>query len=273
MLAGIPSPEQLKEEEFRERMMEVVKDKRRNRYVCDSISKEEIIGYFGIYAGENDPEKGWIFFFVQDAYQRKGLGWMILKHIVEEASSSLGLRTLGAQVYWENNRAIRLLKRYNFEVQNESIDPESNRRSYMMKRAVIAYSFKTIDVQGIRYRVVKEPEIKNYLFETLRAEWEEKEFNEEWYPEMGKWNWSMEELAISGIRLWKPLMEDPTFISDLERRTRIVRELISQDEPIEPVVVRGRDMVIYDGYARLHALKQLGKSRILAYVGRNNHRT
>ena len=40
------------------------------------------------------------------------------------------------------------------------------------------------------------------------------------------------------------------------------------NEIIEPIVVRGRDMVVYDGYARLHALKQLGKRNVLAYVGR-----
>lgn len=68
-------------------------------------------------------------------------------------------------------------------------------------------------------------------------------------------------------------MEDPTFISDLRRRSGELGELILQDEVIEPTVVRSRDVVIYDGYARPHALKQLRKSKILAYAGHVSHPT
>jgi len=48
-------------------------------------------------------------------------------------------------------------------------------------------------------------------------------------------------------------MQDPAFILELRRRTRIQKERVMRGEVIEPIVVRGRDMVIYDGYARLEA--------------------
>ena len=273
MLAGIPCQEDLDEEEFRERMMKVVQDKSRKRYVCViRCPREEFIGYSEIHIAEDDRNTAAIFFFVQDAYQGKGLGWAILNHIVEEAPS-LGLKKLAAQVYCENKKAIRMLKRFNFNVQKESVDPESGKRSYVMHREVFSYSYRIVNVQGVRYRVAEESEIKRHVSEVLRADWEEDEFMKEWYPEMDEWDWTVERLSVSDISLWRPLMEDPGFIPDLERRVRAQKELLLEDEIVEPVVVRGRDMLIYDGYARLHALKELGKSEILAYVGWESHHT
>ena len=127
--------------------------------------------------------------------------------------------------------------------------------------------FDIIVVQGIRYRVKKELEIRDHLFAILLSEWEEEEFNRE-YPEMDRWNWKVETLKVRDIKLWKPLMEDPAFISELEKRVEAQKNMILRGETVEPIVVRGRDMIIYDGYARLHALKQLGKREALAYVGR-----
>jgi len=122
-------------------------------------------------------------------------------------------------------------------------------------------------VQGVRYRVKKELEIKSHLFAILPSEWGEEEFNRE-QPEMDRWDWTVETLKVQDIKLWKPLMEDPAFISELEKRVEVQKNRILQGEIVEPIVVRGRDLIIYDGYARLHALKQLGKRETLAYVGR-----
>jgi len=63
-------------------------------------------------------------------------------------------------------------------------------------------------------------------------------------------------------------MQDTTFISELEKRVEVQKNRMLHDQIIELIVVRGRDMVIYDGYARLHALKNLEKREVLAYVGR-----
>jgi len=122
-------------------------------------------------------------------------------------------------------------------------------------------------VQGVRYGVVKKPRIKDHLFALLLLEWGEEEFNEE-YVEMKEWDWTVETLSISDIKLWKPLMKDPAFIYGLKQRVEAQKNRILQGEIIEPIVVRGRDKVIYDGYARLHALKHLGKREVLAYVGK-----
>jgi len=80
--------------------------------------------------------------------------------------------------------------------------------------------FETIEVQSVRYSVVKESEIKSHLFAILLLEWGEAEFNKE-YPEMDRWGWTVETLKVSSIRLWKPLMEDAAFISDLGRRVEV----------------------------------------------------
>jgi len=37
--------------------------------------------------------------------------------------------------------------------------------------------FDVMIVQGIRYKVLKKSEIKNFLFATLRSEWGEEEFS------------------------------------------------------------------------------------------------
>jgi hypothetical protein len=126
---------------------------------------------------------------------------------------------------------------------------------------------KVVVLQGVRYRVMEELSIKGRLFMALLAEWGREAFNEE-LPDMVRWNWKVETMRISDIKVWDELMRDAAFVSELEKRIVMQKDLITQGEDIEPIVVRGRDMVIYDGYARLYALKQLCKDEILAYVGR-----
>jgi len=126
---------------------------------------------------------------------------------------------------------------------------------------------KVVMLEGVRYRVMEESDIKDHLFRALLAEWGREAFDEE-LPDMDRWSWKVETIRISDIKLWDELMGDAAFISELEERIKVQKDLISRGEDIEPIVIRGRDMVIYDGYARLHALKQLGKDAVLAYVGR-----
>jgi len=136
LLAGVP--EQMSEQEFHERMAENVKNKNRHRFVCIVQSPEEkFIGYFGIDTPE-DPETGWIFLFVQDAYQGKGLGKEILKYIIEKASS-LGIKTLKCQVDPENTPAIKLYQRFDFKKEKELIDSKTKKLAYTMYRAVSSH--------------------------------------------------------------------------------------------------------------------------------------
>jgi hypothetical protein len=122
-------------------------------------------------------------------------------------------------------------------------------------------------LQGVKYAVVRETRIRAHLFDKLMPEWGKEEFEEE-LPEMEGWIWRAERVKISAIKLWDAVMRDPQFIAELEKRVMTQKDRISRGEGIEPIVVRGGDMVIYDGYARLHALKQLGKDEVLTYVGR-----
>jgi len=122
-------------------------------------------------------------------------------------------------------------------------------------------------LQGVNYAVVRESMIRAHLFGKLLPEWGEEAFNEE-LPEMDGWLWRAERVKISDIKLWDEVMRDPTFILELEKRVAMQKDRIVQGEHIEPIVIRGRDMVIYDGYARLHVLKQLGKTEVMAYIGR-----
>lgn len=122
-------------------------------------------------------------------------------------------------------------------------------------------------IEGVKYRLVQESMIGVHVFSILSSEWGEHEFREE-QPEMEKWNWSAQPIKVEDIRLWKALMQDPAFISDLQGRIRVQKERVMRGDAIEPIVIRGRDMVIYDGYARLEALKQLGKNKVLAYLGK-----
>ena len=56
-------------------MSDFVGSKNLNRFVClVQVPKEAFIGYFGIDIPKEDPMTGWIFLFVQDEYQRKGVG-------------------------------------------------------------------------------------------------------------------------------------------------------------------------------------------------------
>ena len=132
-LSGIPEP--LDEQEFYERMTDLLRNACQHRYICAVRSpKERFIGYFGVETPEN-PETGWMFFFVQDGYQGQALGKEILAYTIEEAPL-LGLKRLKCQVWVENKRAISLFRRYGFKVEKEWSDPESGKLSYTMSRAI-----------------------------------------------------------------------------------------------------------------------------------------
>nr|ADQ54410.1 hypothetical protein E37-7F_27 [uncultured marine crenarchaeote E37-7F] len=127
--------------------------------------------------------------------------------------------------------------------------------------------FVVVEVQGVKYRVVTQSKIRKHLSTILLNEWGIEEFNVEWHSKMNGWDWTVEILKVSDIKLWTNVMEDSNFLLNLEERVEIQKDRILQNQSIEPIVVRGRDMVLYDGYARFHSLKRLGKHKVLAYVG------
>ena len=62
------------------------------------------------------------------------------------------------------------------------------------------------------------------------------------------------------------LLASERFQAELKGRIAIQIGLIRERTPIPPLVMRGGDLFLFDGYPRTHALKALGVPLCLAYV-------
>lgn len=61
-------------------------------------------------------------------------------------------------------------------------------------------------------------------------------------------------------------MADQDFINSLNLRKERMKKLFNEKTPVPPLILRGSDMLIFDGYARSNTLKHMGIKKCLAYV-------
>ncbi|MBI3859086.1 MAG: hypothetical protein HY296_02440 [Thaumarchaeota archaeon] len=132
-------------------------------------------------------------------------------------------------------------------------------------------------VEGVTYWVINEPtEIRKLINQNIRHEWERDAEHDgidptrdPWLLGLSKLEWSLRTVRTSDVKVDVSLMSNRAFVHRLQERSRQLRRGILQyDAVIWPMVVRGDDLMLKDGYSRYTTLKGMGMSKTLVYFGR-----
>lgn len=137
------------------------------------------------------------------------------------------------------------------------------------------------ELEGITYWVIEEPsEITELVNKHIRKEWEsdiaEQEDHEEgrWLESLGSRNWVLSTVELESIKLSNQVMDyvnsrtGYNFRKRLEERRRALeRDIDRFGAVIRPVVIRGEDSQLMDGYCRYHVLTSRNVGRTYAYIG------
>lgn len=126
-------------------------------------------------------------------------------------------------------------------------------------------------VDGVNYEIIVNRKVKDYIFAMAQEEWDSEDF-EIWGDYLKSTTFKLKEVDLSNLKRRPELLSDNEFSKDLEKRIEFQIERIKSGQSIKPLVLDGRDMLIFDGYARSGALDKLGKNICLAYVGENGSR-
>lgn len=98
-------------------------------------------------------------------------------------------------------------------------------------------------------------------------EWDPEDFDK-YGEELQSAVWGLVIVEVQDVKEHPEIIRSEEFLTDLRPRIQTVSKLIREGKPIPPLILRGKDHLIFDGYARLHALRALGVKKCLAYVGR-----
>ena len=122
-----------------------------------------------------------------------------------------------------------------------------------------------VEVSGVVYEVADGDAIAAWIWEMANKEWEPDDFDK-WGQDLLASEWSVQVVPVAAITMRPELLASAEFQAELLVRVETQIGLIRDRTPIPPLVLRGGDLFLFDGYARTHALKALGVSQCLAYV-------
>jgi hypothetical protein len=131
-------------------------------------------------------------------------------------------------------------------------------------------------VQGITYWVLNDPkEIRGFINSNVRQEWERDNLTDgvdsdadDWLLTLPKRVWRLRSLAIDEMTLDPSMMARESFVKQLDERSNEMRRSISEYHIVLwPLVLRGEDYRLKDGYCRFTTLERMGIRRVLAYIG------
>lgn len=81
------------------------------------------IGFGGLYVmGDGLSHSGWILLGVRETFQARGIGARLLQMLMGAASIMMGLRRVQLTVFGDNDPAIRLYRRFGFEIEGRHRD-------------------------------------------------------------------------------------------------------------------------------------------------------
>lgn len=121
-------------------------------------------------------------------------------------------------------------------------------------------------VDGVKYEILDDKQINDYVYSVAKKEWEEEDFIT-YGDDLEKSEWRLEKIAVSDIKVNKKLLGKVEFKKDLEKRVKKILKIFKENQAIPPLILRGKDLLVFDGYARLSAFKITGVKYCLAYVG------
>lgn len=122
------------------------------------------------------------------------------------------------------------------------------------------------ELEEVNYQILPANEVSEYIQNMAKEEWEPEDF-ELYGDDLNESEWKLEEVELDQITMRADLLASKEFIKDVEPRVENQLKIIPTGVAIPPLILRGSDLLIFDGYARTNALKKLGKKKCLAYVG------
>ena len=88
------------------------------RYEVVGVLAGRTIGFAGLYVmGEGLEHSGWVLIGVREAFQARGVGARLLKTLIGAATVVFGLRRVQLTVFGDNDPAIKLYRRFGFEIE------------------------------------------------------------------------------------------------------------------------------------------------------------
>ena len=146
---------------------------------------------------------------------------------------------------------------------------------------MIRYEWEYLKLDDFTYNVLPELQIKPFLMEYLKREWEidhaefpDQAWTLEWLDLLSRMEFTLETVRLEDIRLRRELMDYRNdtydFMASLRERADERRESFQRGVSLEPLVVNGDNMELMDGYTRYIVLKEYRQERIYAYTGRVN---
>ncbi|MBI5031166.1 MAG: GNAT family N-acetyltransferase [Chloroflexi bacterium] len=85
----------------------------------------EVVGQIALHTFPNAPRRrhtGQIGMMVRDDWQGKGVGTALMQAVVDLADKWLNLRRLELDVYVDNEPALKLYKKFGFEIEGRQVD-------------------------------------------------------------------------------------------------------------------------------------------------------
>ncbi len=138
-------------------------------------------------------------------------------------------------------------------------------------------------LEGVSYKVMADPEdIRGFINGEVRSEWEN-DIRERggdpgrsaWLKSLAGRKWELKIIDPKDVKLSQRIVEYVDLKMGYNFRKRLVerteelkRAMVERNATIWPLVLRGEDLRLMDGYCRYHALVDLGVSEIYAYIGR-----
>jgi L-phenylalanine/L-methionine N-acetyltransferase len=115
---------------WRKRVEKWVADELMHVFVVDLGGK--VVGAINLRVGQGrESHVGEVDMAVHDAYQGQGIGKMLLLAVIDLADNWLNLVRLEVNVYTDNERAINLYKRFDFEIEGRKRCGAFRRGSYI----------------------------------------------------------------------------------------------------------------------------------------------
>lgn len=122
-------------------------------------------------------------------------------------------------------------------------------------------------LETVKYNILPKGKIKAHVIAVCEKEWDTPDFPQ-YGDDLYKSVWKLETVQVNKIKLRPELLKQKKFLKSLALRVIKQKELYSKKTPIPPLILRGGDLLIFDGYARYHLFKERGIKKCLAYIGR-----
>ncbi|MGD0640596.1 MAG: N-acetyltransferase [Roseiarcus sp.] len=119
------------------------------------------IGFGGLYVmGDGLDHSGWILLGVRESFQARGIGARLLRMLMATASAMMGLRRVQLTVFGDNTPAIKLYRRFGFEIEGRHRDFVRRREGFVdaltMAKVYDAHSAAATNLEALQ-RIAQTP--------------------------------------------------------------------------------------------------------------------